>query len=243
MSSRRFYFSCLLLWVPRPALGQEPAPEPAEPTINVTSEPEPPAEPTIQVASEPAPPPVKRTYHVHEGFYARLSFGGGYAISHYNTEDADFDLRGTGFNAGVDLLIGGSPAPGIAIGGAFMANLAFSNTFKANDRDLGNRNLSTFLLGPFVDGYPDPKGGFHLGLALGLGPAKLEAGNGDEGLGTFTGFGAAGWLGYDFWVADEWSAGLLYRFGTNIGVGQDSMNQSLSVVGLTNTFLLTTAWH
>jgi hypothetical protein len=71
-------------------------------------------------------------------------------------------------------------------------------------------NVSTLLVGPFFDGYPNARRGFHLGGTVGFAQDRFSR----RSLAGFTkanGYGIAGWIGYDIWVADEWSVGGLVR--------------------------------
>ena len=67
-------------------------------------------------------------------------------------------------------------------------------------------DLTTLIVGPFADGYPDPKKGWHFGGMLGLAIASFDTPGGNDGSDGF-GVGGAAWAGYDVWVAPEWSIG------------------------------------
>jgi hypothetical protein len=119
------------------------------------------------------------------------------------------DLTAKGDTLAVDLSIGYSPSPGIAVGGALLFESLSSADF--DDPSDSEANASTLLIGPFFDGYPNARKGFHLGGTLGLAQDRLSR-KSVAGFRTANGFGIAGWIGYDFWVADEWSVGGLVRF-------------------------------
>jgi len=61
-----------------------------------------------------------------------------------------------------------------------------------------------------VDGFPDSKGGFHLGGSAGVAFAKFDVGDIDDGVSAI-GVGGSFWTGADMWVAPEWSMGFLVR--------------------------------
>jgi hypothetical protein len=153
-----------------------------------------------------------RTHHVHDGFYFRADVGVAYgatSVTSDNTEHDDYDVNG--FGLAVDLMIGGSPSPGLAIGGGL--------TFSGFGQD-GGSGMS--LLGVFVDGFPDANGGWHLGGMLGfsgVGATKTERYDDFQG----GGFGVAAWVGHGFWVADDWSFGPLLRF--NGGIARDASEE------------------
>jgi hypothetical protein len=108
-------------------------------------------------------------------------------------------------------------------------------------------NVTTTLVGPFFDGYPNARGGFHLGGALGFAQDRLSR-TAVAGFKKATGFGLAGWIGYDLWVAEQWSVGGLVRLmgtrgsadvepGSGFDAGSANMaTQSVHIV-------LTTVYH
>ncbi|HEY5959701.1 MAG TPA: hypothetical protein VIV60_24265, partial [Polyangiaceae bacterium] len=87
----------------------------------------------------------------------------------------------------------------------------------------GTSDVSTLLFGPFFDGYPRSRGGFHLGGTLGFAGTRVQRPSEAAGFNRANGFGLAGWVGYDVWVADEWSAGILLRLmGTRTKADADA---------------------
>ena len=118
----------------------------------------------------------------------------------------------TGSNGTLDigLLVGGAPSPGIVLGGALLLDNQLSTTLKADPYTL-KTSLTLATLGPFIDGYPNPRGGFHLGGTIGLSNARLTSDQNLRSTKAF-GFGLAAWLGYDWWVADQWSVGGQLQF-------------------------------
>jgi hypothetical protein len=116
-------------------------------------------------------------------------------------------------------MIGGSPSPGLAIGGGFLAQGAFSTELERGNYRT-DRSISSFVLGPFIDGFPNANRGWHVGGLVGLAAVNVEDSSGD-GVSETVGFGGAVFLGYDFWVADEWSVGPLVRFAATLTSNQD----------------------
>jgi hypothetical protein len=215
-------------WQDAPA---EPAPEappadaPAEAAPPAPAEVPPPAPPpAIRVETPPPPAPVpRRGYRVHDGFYLRMSVGGGYMTSKVTYDDSTIADRTLSGGGGVlELLIGGSPARGLAIGGGLWGQNA-RNPETDPDEVESYESLDFGMLGVFIDGFPDPTGGFHVGGAIGVAsldgafedddfdpdPERERLGEEDGGTG---GIGGSAWVGYDAWISPEWSLGGMLRF-------------------------------
>jgi hypothetical protein len=156
----------------------------------------------IDVRVPEPPPPEQRRYHMHDGFYFRADMGFVFARTNVSSDQAahpSYSVGGAGF--ALDALVGGSPSVGFALGGA----ISIQGFGYGND---GSAGLG--LLGLFVDGFPMPNDGLHLGGSLGLASNRTSTPGGRDELRGF-GFGGSAWLGYDWWVADEWSMGTLVR--------------------------------
>lgn len=170
--------------------------------------------------STPAPEPaVERSYHVHDGFYLRMSIGLGGMDVHYDPEPSDGSAAGGGL--AFDLLIGGSPSRGMAIGAAIIDDIGRSLTLEADGREVGDIHATSVLVGPFIDGFPNPKGGWHLGGMVGFATQQFDAPRANDVQST-TGVGGAAWGGYDAWVGDEWSVGGLGRIAAAVTRGEDA---------------------
>jgi hypothetical protein len=190
--------------------------------------------------SGPVGPPPDRGARVHDGFYFRVA--GGFSVYDERLSSAElstgsnFDGQSVeGRNRGIahssDLAIGGTIAPGWVVGGGIYSLDLVASTFRArgdgalampDELDPGLRSLS--VIGPFVDWYPNVRGGFHAQATLGLATltprvfahaatekSKYIAVGGALLLGT----------GYEWWVADEWSIGVLTQLGVRVLRGQD----------------------
>lgn len=164
-----------------------PVPTPSPPVP-----PSPPASPCVE------PPGA----HVHDGFYFRLAEGYGYTSITGDGPSGRTDVSGGGL--ATTLLIGGTPAPGLVVGGGFHFSTA-DGSLRGGPRNSGAVSGLAPTLGPFVDWYPDPKNGWHVGLLAGLGGTSLGDGPVSEASTTFasTLFG-----GYDAWIGPEWSLGV-----------------------------------
>jgi hypothetical protein len=154
----------------------------------------------VRVAEPPAPEP--RHARVHDGFYLRSSVGLVTARTYVTSDQLahpSYTVAGGGL--ALDLMVGGSPSTGLALGGALSLQ-SFGHG--------GGSTSGLALLGVFVDGFPMPNRGLHLGGMLGLaGTRTSRPSDVDELRGR--GFGMSAWAGGDFWIADEWSMGGLLR--------------------------------
>jgi hypothetical protein len=181
------------------------------------------------ISSSPVPPPMDRAgYHIHDGFYLR--FSGGVAFSNVSVAAngsgaSDFKVGGPGL--ALSLWLGGTPWRGVALGGQLGYETIGDSNVSANGAPTKQgMNAGLFYVGPFIDAFPDPMRGLHLGGSLGLvgfaarGDGKsLETNFGvkDYNAG---GLGASVWLGYMGWVGPEFSLGGLLQLGV-LGTGND----------------------
>ncbi len=105
--------------------------------------------------------------HEHDGFFLRLGLGFAYAsasgertLSSSNIT-TDAEIKGGG--ALFEFLVGGTPAPGLVIGGGLIG-IALSDPDIELDRqnvDYDNATASLALIGPFINFYIDPMSGFY----------------------------------------------------------------------------------
>lgn len=184
------------------------------PNEEASSEATPPTSKMNLRVAEPGPP-LQRTDYVHEGFYARVAVGPGYQYTNINNKLTDSSAASNSFSLAADLKIGGSPSAGMALGGGILTNLALGTTFD----DVSGGAAFNFLVGPFFDAFPDAKEGFHMGTLLGMSGISLSS---DVSPSSFAvGGGGAAWIGYDMWVAPEWSTGFDLRVGGSYLAGAD----------------------
>jgi len=89
-------------------------------------------------------------------------------------------------------------------------------------------------VGPFVDGFPNPFGGWHFGGTAGLAQVSFDTGVGAD---SALGFGAAAWLGHDAWVSPEWSVGGQLRFDAlRATASDDDIDTTLTRLALSLQF-------
>ena len=153
--------------------------------------------------------------HKHDGFYLRLGAGAS-AVTGSTTLGGDgIDLSGLGL--ATEFVLGGTAAPGLVVGGGTFGTVVPTMTYAMRvngvklEKDGGGATALGFV-GPFVDYYPNPSKGLHVQGAVGLTtssitfPSELSASG--------TGVGAMVGVGYEWWVGEQWSAGVLGRLTT-----------------------------
>jgi hypothetical protein len=207
-----------------------PLPAPPEPPPSSAPPPLPPA----KVITESAPPdgaassdvevpvhmPREPGYRLHDGFYLRIS--GGPAESVITGQGAVFAADGSLASSNADvsfsslgghgqLAIGGTPQDGIVLGG-LLSIYGFSALGGAGGVPQYKIGGDSFGLDFFIDWFPDPRGGWHVGAAAGLGGTGITVGNVDNVTVCANGllFG-----GYDWWIAPQWSFGFMLEGSAN----------------------------
>ncbi len=226
---------------PPPSAPPPDSPPPdAPPTINLTQPATPPGPPApkMDLSTAPVAPPVQRTYHFHEGFYLRASLGfGDYRASYNDGHRQNLDFSEHGGSMAIDLLIGGSPSPGVSVGGGLLLEPLFGPNYERDGgRGLGSHGGFATLVGPFIDGFPDPTKGWHLGALVGLAAQSFQNVNAtDSDSHTAGGVGGAAWFGYDFWVGSEFAIGPQARF---MGMRTSDTKSGEDVTGFARSFTL-----
>ncbi len=181
----------------------------------------------------------------HDGLHLSLGVGAAYnvtgvAIDPEPPNNPDTSFSGAGI--GALLMIGGTPIPGLAIGGASMGFHTFSPTVKIGDRETeAEGDAVGNLLGVYGDYYFDPHGGFHA-LAM-FGFASLD--DGDPKTDNLAlGLGGVLGVGYDVFIADEWSLGGLLRLQMNLtGTRDDETKVDVAYGSIVPALLFTATYH
>jgi hypothetical protein len=109
----------------------------------------------------------------------------------------------------LDLMLGGTPSPGLVIGGGLWFNGLETDQWKRQSND---SSVSMAALGPFIDYFPDRHRGFHFGGMLGLAAWRVNAMDVSAEKATAGGGAVGAWVGYDFWVSRQWSLGVQARY-------------------------------
>lgn len=205
--------------------------------------------------SGPIGPEPREGAYVHDGFYFRIS--GGFSayderLSSNTRASGGLAARSRGIASSSDLAFGGTFAPGWVLGGGFFTVDLLASTLRtargvsmANDSasipaelDPGLRDL--VLIGPFLDWYPNPRGGFHalgaLGVSL-LTPRVFGDSATQQSKYLAVGGGLILGTGYDVWVDEEWSLGVLGQLGISILGGKDDAGNAWTHVIATSPSL------
>jgi hypothetical protein len=224
-------------WESAPAEDAEAEPAQAAPFEPAAASSAPAAK--MNVETEEPEAPVQRSYHVHDGFYLRANIGlGAYGVRY------DDDVNAGGASLAFDLMIGGSPSPGFVLGGALFSDFNRNLSVRQGDRDIGEATVGTGLIGPFVDGFPNSKGGWHLGGMIGLATVRTEDLPGSDEVRTDQGVGGAVFGGYDAWVADEFAVGGLLRFSAAVARSEDDQTgRKLDSTSTALTLMFTALYH
>jgi hypothetical protein len=173
-------------------------------------------------------PPVKKgpdlTARYHDSFYLRMTMGAGYVGAHQTFEPlanvasspgfptiplVQTELGITSWTTSFDIMAGGTPVPGLVVGGAFIFNAGPQPTVTVGDTSVTSNSSFVFWLpAMFIDVYPNPNQGFHFGAIGGIAAVDWErTGTGSNA----SGVGGGAFLGYDAWVGTQWSLGGLIR--------------------------------
>lgn len=183
---------------------------------------------------------------VHDGFYLRLATGFGAYNEGIRRAGQDRETRVNGIATVGELAIGGAIRPGFILGGG-----VWSSTVLASDRTVRGTTppaevLDTrgefSLIGPFVDYYPDATQGLHFQGAIGLANVR-GFGNGDDDP-VALGGGLMLGIGYEWWVSEEWSLGVLGRLAVGAATGTDNTDKRwYHTVGATPSALFTATYN
>ena len=209
----------------------EPIPEPAPLPVPVAPPPEPtpvapaPAEATPVEApvAEPrygAPPRPERhgrRVAVPGGLYIRLGAGLGFPFGPEISDDyeelAGDDLRFSGQALALEVLAGGAALPWLVVGAGFVQDVIVGGTVRNADDDEREiaRGLYYAIIGPFIDVYTSPPGGFHMQALIGFAhmSPSYDLSQAATGIGTVLG------LGYELRASKRWNVGVLGRLAVS----------------------------
>ncbi len=243
---------CVSPDAPPPAVTPPPAvppttPPPPPPPVGYGQQPPPPAgygqQPPPPAGYGQPPPPAgygqppqgyapaaDPTIHLHDGFYLRLGIGAGYMFAPTTVtasgSDGETTFTAKGPAVATEFAIGGTPAPGLVIGGGvytIAAPSAKADDFKDDGEEISDLTgewdmISLGLVGPFIDYYFSEDQGLHLQLAVGLASSSVSKGEFKTGEGSSdtdeesgSGFGSMLGFGFETWAGEQWSVGGLIR--------------------------------
>ncbi len=177
----------------------------------------------------------------HDGFYFRGATGLGYTSSSLSETGLNLGSSSiSGVSVGFDAWFGGSPIPGLAIGGGLTGYDVPSPSVKFGGQSQsvdGHVTLSIVAL--FGDYYFDPTKGLHLEALVGYGVLSAQASDGSTSSNDPTGLALGVGFGNDWWVSDEWSIGVLGRFiyaPLSYSAGGETLKYSTITPALMATF-------
>jgi hypothetical protein len=191
----------------------------------------------------------------HDGLYGRfgLGFSGfGDTVAQEGPSGDSFRDQSlvTGFSTVSELAIGGTIKNGFVLGGGlYTASVETPFVFEGSGRPLPSefRRPDLFgLVGIMGDFYPNPRRGLHLQGALGIaGLTGLNPGGSiwsDRHLAV--GGGAMLGIGYEWWVGEQWSMGILGR-GTVGALAEDDAHGArwFHFVAAWPSILFTVTYH
>lgn len=160
------------------------------------------------------------TARTHDGFYLRLGLGGGALNAEFEEGDETPRAKAEGGGVFLDVLIGGTPASGLVVGGGYQFEMAQHADYELGSSATGSGGkLARGTIGPFVEWFPDRHGGFSAGLLAGYTVLALQTltirifGTEIGGDITSLGIGGNAWASYAFWISSQWSLGLMARAG------------------------------
>jgi len=166
----------------------------------------------------------------------------------------DVEGRTVGFASLGELTIGGTIAPGLVLGGgAYTAQLLSAHFKLARDSDgappseLDPELRTLALFGPFLQWYPNARRGFHVEAALGFAAITSDSGGSrgfEEPDYQAIGAGLVLGSGYEWFIADEWSIGVLGRMMAAVVTGEDDAEvRWVHGISTTPSLLLSITYH
>jgi hypothetical protein len=181
---------CLGLLSGAPARAQEPRASAGTPPCDTSRTPS----PCVQPGGA----------YTHDGFYFAFTTGLGYLT--FTGEGVRGDASISDMTGTTSLAVGGSPAPGLAVGGGLrLASIRARFHGSPHDPE-GYATAELWQLGPFVEWYPNPLLGWHVAGAFTLGELVVQDSYLPDAAGT-AGFVTV-YGGHNWWLGPEWSLGL-----------------------------------
>jgi hypothetical protein len=146
----------------------------------------------------------------HDGFHFQATAGlGWYSSSGEAPANQDF----SGMTIPASLLIGGTLMSHLVLGGGLYLDYAPSPSYEQGGTEVDDVVSSQMILGigAYADYYLDPvKNGLHFQGFAGWGGLETSF-NGNVGGSDPTGLVAAAGVGYEWWLSDQWSGGVMGR--------------------------------
>ncbi|MEZ4371826.1 MAG: autotransporter domain-containing protein [Polyangiaceae bacterium] len=149
----------------------------------------------------------------HDGFFFRIGPTFGPLTVTGKADGGGPEATIGGFSVGSELLLGGSPANGLVLGGGLLYSQVGDPTVDNGVTPEFTADGTMFItsLDFFAQYYFDPTQGGHVQLMIGYGGIDFVDSDGGSGgndpVGVNLGIGG----GYDFWIGNEWSVGPFLR--------------------------------
>lgn len=177
----------------------------------------------------------RKSIHRHDGLYVRFGFIAGYAWDIAETSGVETKSKGAG---GLLEYAGGfSVSDHLVLALALHTFAVFSPTTTVGGEAFDEDHTNVYLVtGILLDFYPNPVGGWHAALTVGVGSADIRVRNNEN---TDDGFGLGIGGGYDFWIGEQWSLGLGVQL-FYIGNADDEFGRHRTVIP---TLALTALCH
>lgn len=184
----------------------------------------------------------------HDGFYFRFGIGAGPIGAEVIPEGADDGLHVGGIAIATELAFGGTPAPGIVLGGGIYNLSIPSAKYTVGRGDFVREEDAEFgvltMVGPFLDAYVSPKHGVHFQVAPCF--SSVAPGQSDTIVTqdvTGSGFGVMAGVGVEGWVGEQLGVGLLARVQYAKYTVKDEDDDEYDFEMFAPTLLLTTTLH
>lgn len=174
----------------------------------------------------------KKGVRMQDGFYLSFALGAGYLHDELEENTLIFrDISGQAQGASIagELTLGGALKPGLILGGGLFSETVTDPEVEINGATVAEdiEEGTLFMLGPFIEWYPKPGKGFYIRGALAAARITTESSDGGNADDDPIGAAALFSLGYNWWVADQWSLGIQGRLVGAALVG-DVFNHSVT---------------
>jgi hypothetical protein len=181
----------------------------------------------------------------HDGFQFRVTLGGGYLKVDESIETTSLEGTISGAAGFFELYFGGTPAPGLTLGGFLAGVSAPGPSVEVEGIEFEGDNdtsLNLGSIGPYLDFYPNPNDGLHLLATLSYSQVTFNDGDGTVEEATSSGLGLGAGVGYDWLVGGEWYLGVLGRL-TYAWTSHDTNGVTVNDNGLALGLLFSASYH
>jgi hypothetical protein len=198
----------------------------------------------------PQQPTLQSQPWLHDGFYLRLSTGLGTYGERIDRPGQESYASVVGVAHTADIAAGTAIKPGVALGAGFWITSVLASNTRTFDgvvtTSSTSQNPSSWVVGPWLDYYFNPRGGLHLPAAVGVAMMngfdyrgfQLTRDKSALGAGLLVG------LGYDWWISEQWSVGVLGRVTAIAATNKDDEGRSwIHLTGSAPSLLFSAAYN